>query len=574
MPATIYFRGDESFTPEQLELYSNYYYQTLVWTHSLLKATAVINKEDYDQKRKELAEAEEKLEAIKAIEPVDTEEVTRLEKQIEDFGKEIKEYRGPFVDNEAMSDLYQKHQYDALNFARDEKMPDIRDPRGGAERGWSIQERFAHDMLTRAVLTYNPEWIGFKGKTPSFTTYLWAIMVNQAKSDLNSWTKKQMERLDAPIAEEEGEASLEDALEALDVDESVIRDIMKRIEEYLVSLPAKLPAKQPDYGQRRFKILQMLLEGHSQREIAREVGLHEKRLHDILHGARGTGGRGLLDIIKNIPSVRELPGFTKYLAEQLKNKTSELEDLLKTISSLRDTDGIDYNLLRNVIQQNLTQVTPQLFTVYSHLYEEGLSNPGTARTMNLSPCRITGIKKKILATLVELPEIQGVLDEVNGSSSTSSLRRFLFREDDRVKVLSINKTGTIERVFRDSFKIKLDNDNVVITSRQDLQKHSTLVESTHTLLSHYFSSPVLTKQCYISLASSKDSIPALVIVELSPSSEQTVTARLFINDVLIDLTSITEEKPNNLLSVLKGRLGPSCELDPPFTSLFCENSND
>jgi len=273
------------------------------------------------------------------------------------------------------------------------------------------------------------------------------------------------------------------------------------------------------------------------------------------------------EVIYSIPDLKDWADSYSEEFEE-KSKESALETFLESISKLQK-DEINYNLLRNKIQQKLTSINAQLFTVYSHLYEEGLTNPETAKTMKLSPPRITGLKKRVVAALVSLPEIREVIG-TNGSSSISSLRRHLYWEGDRVKLNSINKIGTIvgERA-EDIFDINLDNGNKVITFKDDLEHYSTLEESVHNLISHYFGETVIAHQCYLSLITSSDGLK-LVVVDLKPSSERIVTARLYINDTMVDLTNITVDNHNNLVAILKGHLGDIVDIDPPFTSLFHE----
>jgi len=280
--------------------------------------------------------------------------------------------------------------------------------------------------------------------------------------------------------------------------------------------------------------------------------------------------RDFLRIIEK--TLREIPEIEELIDEGLLpfERESAIENLLETVSEIKKTAEVHYSLLKEKIQQKLSEVNPQLFVVYTNLYDIGLSNPETARTMKLSPPRITGLKKKIIATLSKLPEIQNIIEETNGSSSTSSLRRFLYWEGDRVKISSINKIGTIIRVSGKSFEIKIDSDITIFTTKNDLQRYSTLEESTLSMIKDYFKHKVLATQCYLSLVSSKEQSPKLVIVELRPSSEKDISARLYVNSELVDLANIKEDNYKNLIAILKGHLGVDVELDPPFTSLFEE----
>jgi hypothetical protein len=253
--------------------------------------------------------------------------------------------------------------------------------------------------------------------------------------------------------------------------------------------------------------------------------------------------------------------------EKTKKKTA-LEEFLTCISTLRKEGGLNYNLLRNKIEQKLSEVNPQLFVVYTYLYEDTFSNPDTARLMRLSPPRITGLKKKIVATLLDLPEIQNFFQE-DETGSISPLRRFIYNEGDIVKVMSINEIGIITSSLSDEwYDIHLNNGNDVLTIKEDIQKYCTLVDSANNVLSHYYNRSVLSPQCYLSFVGGNN--PQLVILELRPSDELKTTARLHINNSLVDITEITEKLPDNLLSILKGHIGASASLDTPFTSLFEE----
>lgn len=249
-------------------------------------------------------------------------------------------------------------------------------------------------------------------------------------------------------------------------------------------------------------------------------------------------------------------------------KQQDLETLLESISILRKEGSLNYNLLRNKIEQRLTAESPQLFTVYTYLYEADYSNPDTARIMKLSPPRITGLKKKIVSTLLDLPEIQNLFSEAE-NGSTSPLRRLIYKEGDSVRVCSISETGTISGICSNGwYDIRLDNGNDVFTVKADLQKYCTLIDSTNNVLEDYFGKEVVTPQCYLSLVAGD--MPSLIVLELRPTSEIVTTARLHINNNLVDVTEITEEFPDNLLSLLKGHIGLSATIDTPFTTLFEE----
>lgn len=249
-------------------------------------------------------------------------------------------------------------------------------------------------------------------------------------------------------------------------------------------------------------------------------------------------------------------------------KAAILEDFLNSISSLRKEGTLNYNLLRNKIEQCLSAESPQLFTVYTYLYESDYSNPDTAKIMKLSPPRITGLKKKIISTLLELPEIENILSEAE-EGSVSPLRRLIFACGDSVKVLSINETGILTSTDKEGwYEVRLDNGNDVLTVKNDLQKHCTLIDSAYNVLGHYYSREVVTPQCYLSLVAS--SSPKLAILELRPVSEEKTAVRLHINNNLVDVTEITERYPDNLISILKGHIGISASIDTPFTALFEE----
>ncbi len=291
------------------------------------------------------------------------------------------------------------------------------------------------------------------------------------------------------------------------------------------------------------------------------------RIHNLFWGdPRSATAPAIMPILTQVsPEVAKLVEETSRL-----RKKQSLEDFLMSIPRLRKEGGLNYTLLRNKIEKRLSRENPQLFKVYTYLYESDYSNPDTARIMKLSPSRITGLKQKVVSTLLDLPEITDFLRERDVCDSP--LRRFMFSEGDAVKVLSINETGTILSTYSQWFKIKLDNGNEVLTIKEDLRKHSTLVDSTLNVLSHYFNRDILTPQCYLSFVSN----PAkLIILELRPSSEVSTSARLHINNNLVEITEFTEKYPDNLVSILKGHIGTNSTLDTPFTSLFEEvESND
>lgn len=287
------------------------------------------------------------------------------------------------------------------------------------------------------------------------------------------------------------------------------------------------------------------------------------RIHNLFWGDPRPGGSKTAIM----PILVELdPEVAKLVAETSRvRKKQSLEDFLTSISRLRTEGGLNYNLLRNKIEQRLSKENPQLFTVYTYLYESDYSNPDTARMMKLSPPRITGLKKKIISTLLDLPELENFIH----ASEMSPLRRFMFNEGDKVKVSSIKETGTILNVYSNNwFNIRLDNGNEVLTVKGDIQKHSTLIESSLNVLTHYFDRDVLTSQCYLSFIAEPK--PQLVILELRPSSEVNTVARLHINNNLIEITEFTEKYPDNLFSILKGHIGVTATLDTPFTALFEE----
>lgn len=249
-------------------------------------------------------------------------------------------------------------------------------------------------------------------------------------------------------------------------------------------------------------------------------------------------------------------------------KKAALEEFLGSISRLRVEGELNYSLLRNKIQQKLTDDSPQLFAVYTYLYENDFSNPDTARIMKLSPPRITGLKKKIVASLFELSEIQNLLEEPDvEADNISPLRRFLYKQGDTVKVQSINEIGSIQEIYKnDWFKVKLNNGNEVLTVKDDIQKYCTLINSANATLDHYFGREVITQQCYLALT--EEATPKLTILELKPISTLKTSARLYINNNLVDITEITEKYPDNLYSILKGHVGVTAQLETPFTPLF------
>ena len=305
---------------------------------------------------------------------------------------------------------------------------------------------------------------------------------------------------------------------------------------------------------------------HAKEKLAQLTTPNVGRIHNLL---RGDPRKGMEKAPAIIPMLKELSPEVREIAEsstQLK-KQGALEDFLVSISSLRAEGSLNYNLLRNKIQQKLSKENPQLFMVYTYLYESDFSNPDTARLMKLSPPRITGLKKKIISTLLDLPEVQSFLHE-SEYDSISPLRRFIFNEGDAVRVSSINEIGNIETSSELWYKIRLRNGNEVYTIKEDIQKYNTLVDSTKNVLSHYFSREVVTPQCYLSFIASPR--PQLVILELRPANEINTTARLHINNNLTEITEFTEACPDNLISIIKGHLGSAATLDTPFTPLFEE----
>ena len=305
---------------------------------------------------------------------------------------------------------------------------------------------------------------------------------------------------------------------------------------------------------------------HAKEKLAQLTTPNVGRIHNLL---RGDPRKGMEKAPAIIPMLKELSPEVREIAEeaaQLKKKQA-LEDFLVSISSLRAEGSLNYNLLRNKIQQKLSKENPQLFMVYTYLYESDFSNPDTARLMKLSPPRITGLKKKIISTLLDLPEVQSFLHE-SEYDSISPLRRFIFNEGDAVRVSSINEIGNIETSSELWYKIRLRNGNEVYTIKEDIQKYNTLVDSTRNVLAHYFSREVVTPQCYLSFIASPR--PQLVILELRPANEINTTARLHINNNLIEITEFTETYPDNLISIIKGHLGSVATLDTPFTPLFEE----
>jgi hypothetical protein len=335
-------------------------------------------------------------------------------------------------------------------------------------------------------------------------------------------------------------------------------DIINKIESLRKQEKTPEIAKQLAAAQEKYK--------HAKEKLDALSTPNTGRIHNIL---RGDPRKGMENAPAIIPILKELSPEVRELAEeaaQLKKKQA-LEDFLVSISSLRAEGSLNYNLLRNKIEQKLSKENPQLFMVYTYLYESDFSNPDTARLMKLSPPRITGLKKKIISTLLDLPEVQSFLPE-SESDSISPLRRFIFNEGDAVRVSSIDEIGNIETSSDLWYKIRLHNGNEVFTIKEDIQKYNTLVDSAHSVLAHYFNREVVTPQCYLSFIASPR--PQLVILELHPSNEINTTARLHINNNLIEITEFTEKYPDNLISIIKGHLGIISSMDTPFTPLFEE----
>jgi len=291
------------------------------------------------------------------------------------------------------------------------------------------------------------------------------------------------------------------------------------------------------------------------------------RIRNLIHGPFKGQTSGsvpyIMEFLMKQPEIAALVEETKKLKKQ-----QALEEFLTSISTLRKEGGLNYTLLRNKIEQKLSSESPQLFKAYSYLYESNFSNPDTARMMKLSPPRITGLKKKIVSTLLDLPEIQNFFQETE-NGSISPLRRFIYNEGDPVKVMSINETGTITSTFNDKwYNIRLDNGNDVLTIKEDIQKYCTLVDSANNVLSHYYKRNVVSPQCYLSFIGGDS--PKLILLELRPTDELKTTARLHINNNLVDTVEITEDLPDDMLAALRKHIDILAELETPFTPLFEE----
>lgn len=442
-----------------------------------------------------------------------------------------------------------------------------------------VADRIANDVLARSIEAFNPfqyEDTGkFKGKDKkaTFATYLYRALRNAVYSYTGEGKRKDAAEvsLSAPISGEEENMTFEEKLAAPDPADNVTWDeylpvFKKWVADYQTTHP-KFPQTSAD---RLVAIFSMLFTDRAApyrgrwTAIAKALGMDNARLHNLFYGdhpLQSADGPWIKRFIMQQPELAEHFEKTK-----LKWKRAALDNFLMAISTLRKEGGLNYDLLRNKIQKKLSQESEQLFTVYSHLYESSFSNPDTARLMKLSPPRITGLKKRITASLLELPEIDNIVSEGN---TTSPLRRFLYKEGDAVRVLSIGEVGTIESVWgNDWFNIVLANGNEVLTVKDDLVKHSTLVDSANSVVAHYYDREVLTPQCYLSLVAGV--VPQLVILELRPSSEVKTSARLHINNNLVEITEISEKFPDNLISILKGHLGNDPQIDTPFTSLFTE----
>lgn len=494
-----------------------------------------------------------------------------------------------------------------------------------ASRQLPDPESFAQDVISRALMTYNPYYtedtgtgrpaefcntcgeftqdsteshvdheLTQKPRKARFGTYLYRAMQNA----FNSIKKKHVKEVslsEGKGADDEGttlEEKLSDTLEeknkADEVDFSdpdLLLELDKYLEDKLEDPASKYT---PESATRLKKIYQMFfVENMSYSDIARSLGLGKKApnaqaIQKFITGYHPSSnpsistqvGPHLFEFLRILPE-EDFPAVHKFVEKwdkatkekKEKRKKAILEDFLTSISQLRKEGTLNYNLLRNKIQQRLSSESPQLFTVYTYLYESDYSNPDTAKIMRLSPPRITGLKKKIVASLLELPEIDSILSEAE-DAGVSPLRRLIYAKGDTVKVLSINETGTLVSINEEWYEVQLDNGNDVLTVKDDLQKHCTLIDSAQSVLNHYFNREVVTPQCYLSLISSAS--PKLIILELRPVSAEKTSARLHINNNLMDVTEITEQYPDNLVSILKGHIGVDAQVDTPFTALFEE----
>lgn len=272
-------------------------------------------------------------------------------------------------------------------------------------------------------------------------------------------------------------------------------------------------------------------------------------------------------------------GGERSLAEPIptpSGETVELEQLLEGVEQLRLQDDPAYNILRSKLREKLKEIDPteRLFRIYRLLVEEGLSNPQVAAAENLSPSRITGLQKKIENVLLQFPEIKEALEVkeqrsslqiTDGSSSTSILRRFIFRVGDRVRVRSIEKVGIITSVYQGGiYDIQLEhNSNFTRTIREDVEKYSTIVESANKVLSHFFNARIRVPQCYAARFF-KGEKPDIAILELRPTSEESVVAKLYIGNNLVGASEVSRNKSGELILLLKSYIGVESKLDPNF----------
>lgn len=493
-----------------------------------------------------------------------------------------------------------------------------------ASRGLPDPESFAQDVISRALQMYNPYFSEDTGRgklrpfctqcneflddsdenhaghtlidkprKARFGTYLYRALQNA----FNTIKGKTVREVSLSESKGEDDKTLEDTLaenvaapEEVGVDFSS-PDLQLELDKYLADRVKQSGGKfTPDSAARLKKMFDMFfIQNMSYSDIARSLGFGKTNpnvqavqkwitgYHPSSNPATRTQvGPHLFEFLRILAGSGDYPEIEKFVdtwdkktkEKKEKRKKSILEDFLKSISSLRKEGTLNYNLLRHKIQERLSADSPQLFTVYSYLYEADYSNPDTAKIMQLSPPRITGLKKRIIASLLELPEIENILTEAE-DVGVSPLRRLIFAAGDPVRVLSINETGTLVSTNTEGwYEVLLDNGNEVLTVKDDLQKHCTLVDSAQSVINHYYGREVITPQCYLSLISA--STPKLVILELRPSSPEKTSARLHINNNLVDVTEMTEQYPDNLISILKGHIGVDASIETPFTALFEE----
>jgi len=241
-------------------------------------------------------------------------------------------------------------------------------------------------------------------------------------------------------------------------------------------------------------------------------------------------------------------------------ESAELEQLIKTTEHVRVEHEVEYSIFRQRLQKELPE---RLFTLWVLMAEEGLSNPQIAAAFKLSPARISGLKKQMLDVIKQLPEIKEL------EETTSSIRQLIFKAGDRVRIITINKIGNITQNLENGvYDVQLEyNNNIVRTIKEDLEKFTSLYDSGQRIIDHYFKHAVRIPRCYVSLVSRENEEPQLVVLELRPSSEKIISARLYANNNLLGLVKLTEEDTESLFKLLRGYIEESARLCPPFTSI-------